>query len=217
MFPQILTSLLSFIVAARVTLLRPPHALPAKGATLHESTPLGTTVPPVGLLLAMAAPAAVKRNGRRQRGAIYARHSTKFQTSIDDQVRACREWCEANEVEVAEDMVFVDRAISGKRSRRDGLDRLKAAMAAKQVDVLASFATNRLHRSAYKARQFIEELAIENGVRVVCVRSQVDTANERQWRLLAGVNAMADAMKVGGPAAAARNAHARAPARRAPA
>src|SRR5437773_140343 len=39
--------------------------------------------------------------GRRgKRGAIYARFSTRYQASIDDQIRACREWAEANDIDV---------------------------------------------------------------------------------------------------------------------
>src|SRR5688500_7737720 len=37
---------------------------------------------------------------RRKRGGIYARFSTRYQASIQDQIRACREWAEANDIEI---------------------------------------------------------------------------------------------------------------------
>jgi hypothetical protein len=61
-------------------------------------------------------------NKLRLRGAIYARFSMRYQASIADQVRACREWAEANGLDISEAMIFIDEAVSGKKSRRAGLD-----------------------------------------------------------------------------------------------
>ena len=145
---------------------------------------------------------------RRKRGAIYARFSTRYQASIEDQVRACREWAAANDVDVEDEMIFLDEAVSGKKSSRIGLNKLKGALAAGKIDVLIAFATNRLHRNSYKARQFIEEEVIENQARCVCIRSGVDTADTKKWKLLHGVNSIVDEVMLQGTADQVREAHA---------
>jgi len=85
------------------------------------------------------------RGRRRKRGAVYTRFSTRFQTSIKDQIRACHDWAASNDVEIDPSMIFIDEAVSGKKSRRAGLDRLRAALNANSIDVLIVFMTNRLH------------------------------------------------------------------------
>jgi DNA invertase Pin-like site-specific DNA recombinase len=132
------------------------------------------------------------RPRRRARGAIYARFSTKYQASLEDQIRACRDWAAANDVEIDDQLIFADQAVSGKKSGRPGLDALRAALAAGKIDVLIVFATNRLHRSFYKAMQFIQEEVKEINARCVCVRSGVDTDDEKRWKLLHSVNALMD-------------------------
>jgi DNA invertase Pin-like site-specific DNA recombinase len=145
---------------------------------------------------------------RRLRGAIYARFSTRFQASIKDQIRACRAWAAANDAVVEKHMIFFDKAVSGNKSRRKGLQKLKAVLTAGEVDVLIVFSTNRLHRNAYKARQFIEEEVVENGVRCVCIRSGVDTADAKRWKLLHGVNSIVDEAVLQSTAEHVREAHA---------
>ena len=52
--------------------------------------------------------------GRRKlRGCVYARFSTRFQHSIQDQVRVCREWAEKNDVDVQDKHVYSDEAETG--------------------------------------------------------------------------------------------------------
>jgi len=149
----------------------------------------------------------INRGRRRKRGAIYARFSTDFQASIKDQVRACQEWADANDVEIDPTMIFIDEGVSGKKSRRAGLNKLKAALDEGRIDVLVAFTTNRLHRNSYKARQFIEEDVLENNARCVCIRSGVDTIDGKKWRLLHGVNALVDETVIAGTADQVREAH----------
>ncbi len=74
-----------------------------------------------------------KRSGViRNRVAIYARYSSRFQHSIDDQVRTCREWAEKNGYDVK--VVFTDEAVTGKSSRRKGLKELRKAIEDDEVD-----------------------------------------------------------------------------------
>lgn len=51
-------------------------------------------------------------------GAIYARYSSRFQHSIEDQIRVCKDWTEKNGIEVPDDLILLDRAVTGKSSRR---------------------------------------------------------------------------------------------------
>ena len=61
------------------------------------------------------------------RVAIYARYSTEYQDSTDQQIRACREYAEEQGWIVVEDCIFCDEAKSGQTvAGRDALDRLMA-------------------------------------------------------------------------------------------
>ena len=59
-----------------------------------------------------------KKSSIMKIGAIYARHSSRFQHSIEAQVRVCKEWAEKNGITVPNDLIFSDRAVTGKSSRR---------------------------------------------------------------------------------------------------
>ncbi len=116
-------------------------------------------------------------------GAVYARYSTRHQDSIADQVRTLFEAAIAQGIFVPRENVFVDLAVKGYRDRRPGLDALRAALAAKRLQVLLVFATNRLFRKNYKGLKFIDEEVVELGVRCLFVKSKLDTADGDRWRL----------------------------------
>jgi site-specific DNA recombinase len=61
----------------------------------------------------------------KMRAAIYARYSTDMQSaaSIEDQVRLCRAFCDANGWHVVE--VFSDQAMSGATHLRPGFQRMQ--------------------------------------------------------------------------------------------
>jgi DNA invertase Pin-like site-specific DNA recombinase len=140
-------------------------------------------------------------------GAVYARFSSRFQHSLPDQVRASLEAAALKNVRVPRDLVFFDRAVRGCRNRRPGLDRLRDALADRRVAVLIAFSTNRLFRKTYMALKFVEEEAVERGVRVLFVASGIDTADADHWRMLLNVHAMTDEMMSGMNAAHIRSAH----------
>lgn len=147
------------------------------------------------------------RPRKRVRGCIYARFSTRFQQSLDDQVRACREWAERHDVEVADDHVFTDAAASGKRRRRPGLDAMKAALERGTAQVVITYATNRLHRKIHLALKFVEEVIVERRRRCVFVAQDIDTANEQFWKQLIYVFAMLDEFGIMMTAGHVREAH----------
>src|SRR5262249_42087245 len=117
-------------------------------------------------------------------GAIYARYSSRFQHSISDQVRTLYEAALRQGIRVPREYVCFDMAVRGCKAQRPGLSGLRTVLASKGVGVLLVFTTNRLFRKTYKALQFIEEEVVERGVRCLFVKSGVDSADEKRWRML---------------------------------
>jgi hypothetical protein len=128
--------------------------------------------------------ALLPRERARCVGAIYARYSSKYQHSITDQVRGCLQTAVQQGIHVPREFVFADLAIRGAKQRRPGLDRLKLVLAHKAVKALLILTTNRLSRKTYKALQFVEEEVVGRGIRALFVKSGVDTADEKRWRML---------------------------------
>ena len=124
------------------------------------------------------------------RGAIYARYSTRFQHSIDDQVREAREWADQNGVDVVH--VFSDEAQKGRSTRRKGLKELQQALENDQIDVVIVFTTNRLYRKMYQSLMFLEEEIVDRGKRCVFIRSGIDTADSEDWRQRLQLHALID-------------------------
>ena len=93
------------------------------------------------------------------RAALYARFSTELQRreSIEDQLRACRAWCERTGLEVVAE--YEDAAISGaSMSNRPGLQALVAAAQGRRFDVVVTEALDRLSRSQGDVATLFEDL-----------------------------------------------------------
>ena len=140
-------------------------------------------------------------------GAVYARYSSRYQSSIGDQVRACFEEAVRRKIFVPAENVFFDQATRGFKQGRAGLTALQAAIEAKAFKVLLVLTTNRLHRKTYRALQLVEEELVERGLRAIFVKSGIDTADAERWRLLMNFNAMVDEFVVSIYAANIRAAH----------
>jgi site-specific DNA recombinase len=137
-----------------------------------------------------------RRRGRGKRGAIYARYSSRFQHSIEDQIRACRAWAEANGIDVAEGFVFFDEKTSGKKNRRAGFQALMRAVAEDKVDVVIIFNTSRLFRKTYRSLKFVEEEICDRRKRCVFVKSNIDTEDNENWRKLLHLHSLVGEMTV---------------------
>lgn len=144
---------------------------------------------------------------KKVRGCIYARFSTKFQQSIPDQVFACKQWAKKNGITVLDCHIFTDEAVTAKKRRRVGLQAMLDALARNEVDVVITFATNRLHRKIHLALQFVEETIIEKRRRCVFVAQNIDTGDTKFWKALVYVFAMLDEMGVQMSTAHIRQAH----------
>jgi DNA invertase Pin-like site-specific DNA recombinase len=136
--------------------------------------------------------ALLSRDQAKATGAVYARYSTRFQHSIADQVRGCLETAVKQDVFVPRENIFFDLAVRGCKERRPGLQRLRELLSAKVVQTVLIFTTNRLFRKNYKALQFVEEELVERGIRCLFIKSGVDTADEKRWRMLLQIHAMTD-------------------------
>jgi len=178
--------------------------IPAKSATddavgkrsaaerkrLHEETVAAVD------RIAAEAHAKLPRSMAQSIGAIYARFSTLFQDSAVDQIRELYDFAVANKIFVPREYVFFDLGVRGCKNQREGLDQLRSILAAKKVQVLLLFATNRLARKVYLTLQFVDQTAVENGIRCVFVKDGIDTAKEDEWHSLLHLRAMMDEYQV---------------------
>jgi site-specific DNA recombinase len=141
-------------------------------------------------------------------GAIYARYSSRFQHSIEDQIRVCKDWAEKNGITVPDDLIFLDRAVTGKSSRRQGLKDFQNALAENRAGVAIMFTTNRLYRKFYQSLAFVEEEIVDRGKRAVFVKSgPIDTNDKEHWRKLLHIHALMDEFVVQTIAAHVQSAH----------
>lgn len=140
-------------------------------------------------------------------GAIYARYSSRFQHSIGDQVRSLLEKAGSEKIYVPREHICFDQGVRGTQERRPGLQQLRSLLASGTVQVLLVFTTNRLFRKTYKALQFVEEDVVERGIRCLFVKSGVDTADEKRWRMLLQVHSITDEAGAGMYADNIRVAH----------
>lgn len=97
------------------------------------------------------------------RVAAYARYSTDLQkeTSIDDQLRTCREEAARRGMVLSDHLIFTDDAIGGKQkstAKRDQYHALRKAVCNGEVDVIICDQQCRLARHATESMSFFDEL-----------------------------------------------------------
>jgi site-specific DNA recombinase len=126
--------------------------------------------------------------------AILARYSSKMQHSTLAQVLDDLEYGAKHLMYVPPELICVDEAVSGRKSRRDGLARMKTILGRKLADVLLVFKVSRLFRVAYLGFQFFQEEVVESGLRAVSISQGIDTADGQQWKLLAYMHGVMDEM-----------------------
>jgi site-specific DNA recombinase len=126
--------------------------------------------------------------------AIYSRYSSEKQsaTSLDDQIRKCREYASRNGWTVLENHIYRDSAISGASNERTALKQMLAAATAqgKPFDCVLVDDTSRLSRSLGDADRIAKELKFA-GVRIVYVAQGFDSESESAGMLTAifgGIN-----------------------------
>ncbi|MDB4679996.1 recombinase family protein [Planctomycetaceae bacterium] len=117
-----------------------------------------------------------------QTGAIYARYSTRYQSSVIDQIRENLAFALRESIFILRDHIFFDLAVSGRKKRRPGLQAVDSCLDSSTVQVLIVFTTNRLHRRANRALEHVERLVKEQKKRVVFVMNHVDSQKDEKWK-----------------------------------
>ncbi len=111
--------------------------------------------------------------------AVYARYSSENQRpeSIEDQISSCRRLAGERGYSVLDDHIYADRAASGARKDRQGLDALLAAAESRFFDVVLVDDLSRLARDNFLMLSIMSELRF-NGVGVVSVADGLDSDDE---------------------------------------
>ena len=122
--------------------------------------------------------------GRELRVLIHARFSTEEQrqSSIDDQITACRAFLDASlpkgtkptQITVE---VIKEPEISGEIADRPGINQVWAGIESKRWDLIIAEESSRLYRHHTKAGELFES-AVDAGVRVICPSDYIDTADD---------------------------------------
>jgi site-specific DNA recombinase len=117
-------------------------------------------------------------------GVACARYSHTLSRSTVDQVVEIMIFTARKKVYVPPEFVCVDEAVTGKKSRRAGLDRAKWLLASGMATVFAVYKLSRLLRTCYKSVGFIQEDVVDQGFRAISVTQNVDTDDKDNWRKL---------------------------------
>ena len=120
-------------------------------------------------------------------GSSYARYSSDLQdeSSIDQQQRKCRDRAAADGVPLPPEFEFADRAVSGTKRDRDGLNAFLAAARDGRFTVVYFESLSRLARESVITLPLLKELAYVHRIRVVSVSEGIDSA-QPNWELTAG-------------------------------
>lgn len=132
--------------------------------------------------------------------AVYARYSTDRQStsSIDDQVRKCRQYAEANSLQVAEQHIYADQGLSGVGSDRPALKRVLDLALSCNPPFRAILVddTSRLSRTTEEALSIFKRLNFA-GVQLIAVSQGIDSAHE-QSEMLVTVHGLVDSLSMYG-------------------
>ncbi len=113
------------------------------------------------------------------RAAIYARYSSENQRpeSIEDQISSCKKLAQGRGYTLASEQIYIDKATSGARKDRPGLNQLMDGAENGIFDVILVDDLSRLARDNYLMLSLLAELRFR-GVRVISVADGLDTEDE---------------------------------------
>ena len=120
--------------------------------------------------------------------ASYSRFSSDAQreASIEQQQRKCRDRAVANRHQMSGELEFFDRAVSGTKRHREGLDAMLAAAEAGRFQVLYFNNLSRLARESVITMPILKKLVYTYKVRVISVTEGVDSDVD-SWEVIATV------------------------------
>lgn len=125
---------------------------------------------------------------------VLARFSTKLQQSTADQVRECVLFAARKRLYVPPEFICADEGVSGRKRRRDGLDRVLLIVRAKHATTVLVYKLSRLFRAAYEGYKLFQEELVEEGLRGISVSQSIDTADEKTWEQLTVLHGLSDKM-----------------------
>jgi len=100
-----------------------------------------------------------------------------MQHSIDSQIRENTQKAVTKRCYAAPEYICVDIQ-TGRKSNRDGLNRMRQLLEQKVIEVLLVYKVSRLFRSAHQGFAFLQEHVVEKGLRAVSVSQGIDTDNK---------------------------------------
>lgn len=133
-------------------------------------------------------------------GGIYARYSTDQQreTSIDDQIRRCRELAVKEGIVISDEMIFSDSAVSGSSvAKRSGYLRMLDAWDAGMLDIVFADEVSRFARDLSTGSMLIKKIE-DTGV-VVLTQDGIDSRREG-WNMMWGFKLVQAGQEVRGTA-----------------
>ena len=113
------------------------------------------------------------------RAAIFARYSSENQRpeSIEDQISSCRLLANRRGFTILDEHIYTDRALSGSRKDRDGLDALLAVAQNHPFEVVLVDDLSRLARDNFLMLSVLADLH-SAGIRIVSVADGLDSNDE---------------------------------------
>ncbi len=104
------------------------------------------------------------------RAAFYGRYSSHAQkdTSIEQQLRECREWARRNDVQIVAE--YADRALTGTTDKREQFQKMIRDSAKGKWQIVLCYKVDRFARNRYDSATYKARLK-KNGVRVVYPRA----------------------------------------------
>lgn len=123
--------------------------------------------------------------------ASYSRYSSSLQREdgIDDQQRICRERAEQDGFRIAAELEFSDKAVSGTKRDRAGLNAMIDAARQGKFEVLYLFSLSRLARESVITMPLLKQLVHNHGIRIISISEGIDTA-QQGWELIASILAL---------------------------
>jgi site-specific DNA recombinase len=146
-------------------------------------------------LLAGVGHVLARRGSRRRQpaeaAASYSRFSSELQneTSIEIQQSSCRDAAARESRSIAVVLEFADRAVSGTKLNREGLNALMAAAEAGQFNTIYFYSLSRLARESIISMPILKRLVHVLKIRVISITEGVDS-NREGWEMAAQILSM---------------------------
>lgn len=142
---------------------------------------------------------ATRPNELRNTAALYARYSCENQreTSIEDQLRRCRELAAKHGLVINEQHIYADSAMSGTATaidRREGYKALLAAWGQNQFDFILADDVDRITRDGVEQALLVRRL--ESNLRVHLVTNDGIDSRTQNWQLMMSVRGIVGQQQV---------------------